>query len=331
MNRSASRPRHRLTPAIFLALLGVPSLLAPAIATARPNLATQASSRVTDPVIAAAGDIACDPSNPYFNKGMGSNGWCLASKTGNLIAHLGPNAVLPLGDAQYNTGKLGQYNASYALSWGGYLPASHPVPGNHDYESSSSANGYFDYFGVHAAPPGASDRGFYSYQLGTWHLISLNSNCSYVRCGPGSAQYEWLKNDLIANSSACTLAYWHAPRFSSGPHGNYLSVGPFWNLLFHYGADVILNGHDHIYERFAPQNPSGNKAPMFGLREFVVGTGGAQHYWIDKVKAHSVVRNAKTFGILKMTLHPNSYGWSFLPVAGLSFHDAGTASCHGKP
>lgn len=300
------------------------------MATAGAHTDAQAAAGGTA-VIAAAGDIACDPSNGYFNSGLGTSGWCRASKTADVIANIAPDALLPLGDAQYDTGKLRQYQASYALSWGAYLPTTYPTSGNHDYESSVTARGYRAYFGVRAVPPGAPKSGYYSYDLGAWHLISLNSNCIYVRCGPGSAQYQWLKNDLVANTSACTLAYWHQPRYSSGPHGNDTEVQPFWNLLYKHGADVVLNGHDHIYERFSPQSAAGTKDPTYGIREFVVGTGGAQHYWIDTVKAHSVIRNATTFGVLKMRLHPAGYGWSFQPVAGATFRDSGTGVCHGPP
>jgi hypothetical protein len=314
-----------------LALLVLPAVLVPRIATAQAHHGTHTARRGTDPVIAAAGDIACDPTNPLFDAGVGTSGWCRAAKTAAVIAKIAPDALLPLGDAQYNTGTLSQYKRSYALSWGGYMSTTHPTPGNHDYESSVSALGYFAYFGARAVPPGASTAGYYSYDLGAWHLISLNSNCAYVACGPGSPQYRWLKSDLIANTSACTLAYWHAPRYSSGPHGNDTAVQPFWHLLYRHGADVVLNGHDHIYERFTPQSAVGAKDATHGLREFVVGTGGAQHYWIGTVKAHSVIRNTETFGVLKMTLHPTGYRWNFQPIAGKTFTDGGTGVCHGPP
>lgn len=321
----------RFRPALFLAMLVLPAAFVPQIAAAGAHPTARISGRSTDPLIAAAGDIACDPTNRYFNSGQGTNGWCRASKTAAVIAKIAPDALLPLGDAQYDTGELGQYDASYALSWGSYLPSTYPAPGNHDYMSSMTARGYFAYFGAHAVPSGASKAGYYSYDLGAWHMISLNSNCTYVHCAQGSPQYQWLKNDLTTNTSACTLAYWHQPRYSSGPHGNDTEVQPFWNLLYQHGADVVLNGHDHIYERFSPQNAAGAKDATFGLREFVVGTGGAEHYWIDQVKAHSVIRNANTFGVLKMALHADGYGWSFMPVVGGTFTDAGTGVCHGPP
>lgn len=319
---------RRVRSASFLLALVVPAALLPQFAGAR---AKDTSGRGTDPVIVAAGDIACDPTNPLFRGGSGTSGWCRAAKTAAIVAAIGPTAVLPLGDAQYDTGRLRQYRASYRLSWGVFLSKSFPTPGNHDYEASSTASGYLRYFGNRATPPGASANGYYSYNVGTWHLISLNSNCTFVGCGSGSAQYQWLKGDLQSHPQDCTLAYWHAPRFSSGPHGNTTSVQPFWNLLYRYGAEVVLNGHDHIYERFAPQNAAGAKDTKYGLREFIVGTGGAQHYWIDKVKPHSLVRNTKAFGVLRMALHSGGYGWSFRPVAGATFKDSGTGTCHGRP
>ena len=204
-----------------------------------------------------------------------------------------------------------------------------PSPGNHEYETPG-ASGYFTYFGAAAGEPA---KGYYSYDLGSWHVISLNSNCSSVAggCAAGSPQEQWLKADLAAHSNECTLAYWHHPRFSSGIHGDEAFVGPFWDALYQAGADVVLNGHDHDYERFAPQNPSGQADPAQGISEFVVGTGGAELRNFRTIKPNSEVRVAQQNGVLKMTLHPDGYDWQFLTAPVGTIADTGSASCHGAP
>ncbi len=280
------------------------------------------------PVIAAAGDIACDPRSPLFREGLGSGSYCRAAATLEVIESIDPTAVLPLGDEQYSNGTLWKFRHSYALSWGTLLDLTRPVPGNHEYESSSRAAGYFTYFGSAA---GSAGEGWYSYDLGAWHLIALNSNCYRVGCRVGSAQREWLKADLKASSAECTLAYWHHPRFSSGPHGDDNSVLPFWRLLYRHGADVVLNGHDHSYERFLRQRPDGSLDPAMGIQEFVVGTGGAMHYEIDRAEPHSASHNDSAFGVLRMSLRPTSYVWRFVPALDATFEDSGVKSCHGAP
>src|SRR5918995_1127737 len=187
--------------------------------------------------------------------------------------------------------------------------------GDHAYPKGTVADfaRYYNYFGAAAGDPG---KGYYSYDLGSWHVISLNSNCSSVvgGCAAGSPQEQWLKADLAANSNACTLAYWHHPRFSSGMHGDESSVAPFWDALYQAGADVVLNGHDHDYERFEPQNPSGQADPAQGIREFVVGTGGAELRNFGSIKPNSEVRVEQRNGVLKMTLHPDGYDWQSFPA-----------------
>ena len=191
---------------------------------------------------------------------------------------------------------------------------------------SGGATPYFDYFGANAGDP---KQGFYSYELGAWHIIVLNSECSEVGgCRPGSTEEKWLLADLQAHPAACTLAYWHKPLFSSGAkHGDDPEVKAFWRDLYAAHTTLVLNGHDHDYERFAPQNPEGKPDPTKGIREFVVGTGGKSHRPFGKPEATSEVRDADTFGVLKLTLHPHSYEWEFIPVAGKSFHDSGAGSC----
>ena len=203
-----------------------------------------------------------------------------------------------------------------------------PSPGNHEYETPG-ASGYFNYFGAAAGDP---EEGYYSYDLGSWHVISLNSNCSSVPggCAAGSPQEQWLKADLAAHSNTCTLAYWHHPRFSSGVHGDDTSVAPFWDALYLAGADVVLNGHDHDYERFAPQNPSGQADPAQGIREFVVGTGGAELRNFSRIKPNSEAQVEQKNGVIKMTLRPDGYDWQFL-TASAGMAESGTGQCHGAP
>ena len=288
----------------------------------------------TDPVIAAAGDIACDPAGSGFLGGVGTATKCRQQYTSDLLVNAGLTAVLTLGDNQYECGAYPQYLQSFDLSWGRLNPIMFPAPGNHDYEAplgaldcdaTHQALGYFEYFGDVAGQVG---KGYYSYDLGAWHLIALNSNCGFVGgCGVGSPQETWLRADLAAHPASCTLAYWHHPRWSSGSiHGSSANVGAFWSALNGARADIVLSGHVHNYERFAPQLPSG-VADAAGIREFVVGTGGANHYAFGTPIANSEVRIADTFGVLRLTLHPDSYDWSFESETGQEL-DSGRTACH---
>jgi hypothetical protein len=205
--------------------------------------------------------------------------------------------------------------------------ATRPAPGNHEYLTSQDASAYFDYFGSTAGP---TFRGYYSYDKSGWHVVALNSNCEDVRggCRASSPMVNWLERDVAAHRSKCTLVYFHHPLFSSGEHGNQPQVRPIWEALYAANADVVVNGHDHSYERFAPQRPDGTRDDSRGIREFVVGTGGGEHYPFGETESNSQVRNSTTFGVLKLTLNPDSYGWEFVPVAGKSFTDSGSAPCH---
>lgn len=273
--------------------------------------------------IVAAGDIACDPLSSSFNGGLGTASACRQKYTADLLN--GADAVLTLGDNQYENGAYEKFLLSYAPSWGLAKSITFPSPGNHEY-LVSGALGYFTYFGAAAGTPG---RGWYSYDLAGWHLISLNSNCSAVGgCGPGSPQYEWLMADLASNNADCTLAYWHHPRFSSGNYGNHDEFQPFWQLLYNDGAEVVLAGHDHNYQRYAPQTPAGGRDDARGIREFVVGTGGKTHYAVDPAGTNRQVANGDTFGVLTLTLRAGAYDWRFVPEAGKTFSDSGSDSCH---
>jgi hypothetical protein len=286
-----------------------------------PQPAAPASQ--TDPVIAAAGDIACQPGDPV------TGGTCHHRQTSDIILAQPFDAVLTLGDNQYESGTLWQFQNSYQQSWGRFKSITHPSPGNHEYASSQAA-GYYAYFGSAAGDP---KKGYYSFDLGSWHIISLNSNCENVPCSRGSPQEQWLRVDLATHQNACTLAYWHHPRFTSGAvHHSDARMQPFWQALYEFHADVVLSGHQHNYERFAPQSPVGDADPSNGIHQFVVGTGGKNLYAFESTPApNSVVRNSDTFGVLKLTLHPTSYDWEFLPEAGKSFTDSGSATCVGTP
>ena len=199
-----------------------------------------------------------------------------------------------------------------------------PVPGNHDWVTPDAA-GYLGYFGAAAAPDGTT---WYSTDIGAWHVIVLDSDCAQVGgCDAASPEGTWLAKDLAASQARCTLAIWHHPRFSSGEHGNDPSVAPFWNALHAAGAELVINGHDHDYERFAPQDPSGKVERPGGIREIVVGTGGAVLRTFPKVAANSEFRQTGTFGVLRLTLHQFNYDWEFLPASG-DVADSGSTPCH---
>lgn len=290
-----------------------------------PTSSQNQHTRSHDPVIAAAGDIACDPRPRLGTRVESMLGGCGAAQTYALLRARKLDAVLALGDEQYEDGLLSSFQRSYAATWGRLKRITHPTPGNHEYYSSSAADGYFDYFGAAA---GARGLGYYSFDLGSWHLIALNGNCTFVDCSAGSKQERWLRADLARNRAACVLAYWHQPRFSSGVHHSDRAYAAFWADLYAARADVVLNGHDHDYERFAPQGPAGHADTQHGIREFVVGTGGRSHSIFLKTEPNSEARAGGTFGALFLTLHPNSYDWSFVPIAGYIFSDSGKQRCH---
>jgi hypothetical protein len=235
-----------------------------------------------------------------------------------------PGTVFTLGDLVYPNGSTGDFNAWYQLTWGRHKSRTIPVVGNHEYQTPNAA-GYYAYFGAAAGDPA---KGYYSQNVGAWHVIALNANCLIISCSAGSAQEQWLRADLAANTSLCTVAMWHQPRFSSGDaHGNDTAVAPFWNALYDFNADLVLNGHDHDYERFARQTPAAVADPVRGIQEFVVGTGGADPRGFATIRANSQVR-AAAIGVLKLTLKAGSYDFEFVGVAGETFTDSGTGTCH---
>jgi hypothetical protein len=298
-----------------------------------------APAQAADPLVAAAGDIACDTSSEFFNNGLGTPGHCRQRATSDLLVNAGLSAVLPLGDTQYHVGALEDYQGSFHPSWGRVKQLIRPVVGNHEY-GTSNARGYFDYFnGVDqkSGPAGDRDKGYYSFDLGNWHLIALNTACDQLDrgtaangCAAGSPQERWLRADLAAHRRSCTLAYWHSPRFNSGYRGNSSSGQAFWEALYEAGADLVLSGDAHSYERFAPQDPAGRLDTAKGMRQFVVGTGGVFFTGWSSVKPNSEVRQNDTFGVLMLALRPTSYEWRFAPETGEAFTDSGSAACHGR-
>ena len=262
------------------------------------------------PVFVGAGDIAsCYDDND--------------EATARLLDEI-DGTVFTLGDNAYDHGTSAEFTSCYAPTWGRHLTRTRPTPGNHDYVTPY-ASAYFAYFGDRAGDP---TQGYYSYDLGEWHIIALNTNCGEISgCGEGSTQLAWLRADLAAHPAPCTLAYGHHPRFSSGGHDD-ANLTSMWEVLHDGGVDVVLSGHDHTYERFAPQDAAGALDTVSGIRQFVVGTGGARHYAFDTLRPNSEVRNSDTFGVLMLTLQPARYEWTFVPTAGADFADHGSTTCH---
>lgn len=231
--------------------------------------------------------------------------------------------VFTAGDNVQGDGLAWEYRDCFNPTWGQFKDRIHPAPGNHDYQTEQGGP-YYAYFGAAA---GQAGLGYYSYDLGDWHVVALNSNCNDIACGANSAQAQWLRADLTCSAKRCTLLYWHNPRWSSGLAGGSGAVGAFWNIASEFGAEVVVNGHDHDYERFAPQDAAGKAAPN-GVREFVAGTGGAPERQWGHLQPNSEARDASTWGVLKFSLYPGRYEWEFIPVAGGTFHDSGSGECH---
>lgn len=250
--------------------------------------------------------------------GAGDIGWCGSTApraTADLLDRT-DGVIFTTGDHAYPSGTEAQFRDCYDPAWGRLRGRTRPSPGNHDYETPG-ASPYYSYFGASAGPAG---QGYYSYDLGAWHIVSLNSITA------SSAQARWLRQDLASVTAKCTLAYWHDPVFSSGPNGNQPQMREVWRILHEAGADVIVNGDDHLYERFAPQDPDGRREPL-GIRQFTVGTGGAPLHAVQSIQPNSEIRSS-TFGVLRFTLKPDGYEWEFMPIPGESFRDSGAGECH---
>ncbi len=275
----------------------------------------------TTVTVAAAGDVACDPADASYRGGAGTSTRCHMKATSNVVLDMNPEAVFTLGDQQYSDGALEKYMQVYDQTWGQFKDITYPAVGTHD-----SSGGYFAYFGAAAGNPA---KGYYSFDIGAWHVVVLNTSCPRIGgCGSGSAEETWLKADLAAHPQLCTLAVMHYPRFSSGKNGSITSGIPFWRDLYDAGVEFVLSGNDHHYERFAPQTPDGALDTGRGVRQFIVGTGGKELYALNTPLPNSEVRIPNIFGILKLTLQPTGYAWQFVPEAGKTATDSGAGTCH---
>jgi acid phosphatase type 7 len=291
------------TVAVAPGLLGSPSASVGAI-NPSPNA-------FADPVLVGAGDIAdCGPSGD--------------EATANLLDGIA-GTIFTAGDNAYSDGTAEQFARCYDPTWGRFKARTRPAAGNHDWLTKGAA-GYLGYFG--RAATNADGQTWYSYDLGHWHIIVLDSDCAEVEgCDSASVEGQWLAADLATSKATCTLAIWHHPRFSSGDHGNDIDVAPYWQALYAAGAEIVVNGHDHDYERFKPQAPSGAVDLAKGIREFVVGTGGTPLRPFKSSQPNSDIRATVAPGVLKLTLHPGSYDWAFVSTTGI-FSDSGSATCH---
>ena len=272
----------------------------------------RSGSAATEAALVGAGDIAlCRGSHD--------------EATADLLDHI-PGAVFTAGDNAYEDGSTKDYGNCFQPSWGRHRDRIRPAPGNHEYHTAG-ARAYFTYFGAAAGDP---TKGYYSYNLGAWHIVVLNSNCDSIGgCGSDSAQVRWLRDDLSASPTRCTLAYWHHAYYTSGEHHKPATwMHPLVETLYNGGADVIVAAHNHNYERFAPQTPDAVRDDARGIRGFVVGTGGAILNGFGNPKPNSEVRNADTYGVIRFTLNPQTYDWEFVPEKGQIFRDSGSGTCH---
>jgi Calcineurin-like phosphoesterase len=317
-----------------VALIASATLLL-SVTSASPFTRAGAVPPSADPVIAAVGDIACQS----FSQSDGE-GACRSDEVAALITQLAPDRFFALGDLQYNNGKLEEFLRVYDRQFGHLMPITMPAPGNHEY-GTEGAQGYFDYFGVIAHGP----EGYYSFDLGAWHIVSLNSDICRADpgCGPDTPQYDWLAADLAGNDAVCTLAFQHHPVFDWRPWQRFVDLDDprvnggsetamyldLWRLLDGAGVDVMLNGHNHIYHRWAPQHADGQR-DADGIRQFTVGTGGRSLYPFGKKPRpqNLLALQNKAFGVLQMTLHSNGYDyeWVGLP-SDPAFHDSGSVAC----
>jgi acid phosphatase type 7 len=279
-------------------------------------LVSPAAAAGADPVLAAAGDIACAPNSPETPT------TCHQVGTAAIVGAIDPSAVAALGDNQYEIGFLPAYQSVFDATWGLYRSRTFPVPGNHEYYRVG-ADGYYAYFGTAAGDPA---RGYYAYDLGRWHILALNSNCTYVPCAAGSEQEQWVRRELTGRRG-CTMAYWHHSLFSS--QGGDPHMRDIWRDLAAARVDVVLSSHNHNYERFAGQDADGRLDPFAGPREFVVGTGGRSLGAIRGPGRNSEVREDQVFGVLALVLGPKGYSWSFDSEGG-AFVDTGSTPCHDK-
>ena len=321
--RTSMRSPRPATRVVGLGLIVSAALLAFAAAVMIALMATAAPGDTR--TLVAAGDLVCSPATRSYD---GNNpNKCQHRRTDDLLA--GADAVALLGDLQYPDGRLEHFNQAYHPTWGQHVAKSFPAPGNHEY-NTPRAQGYFDYWASHGRPTGGVGNGYHGFDLGSWHVIALNSSrsCSEVPCAEGSPQNNWLESDLAATTESCILAYWHHPRFNSGTgHGETAATGAFWDDLYAARADIVLNGHEHNYQRYTKQSPDGKPASN-GIRQFIVGSGGRGLTALGQRDPHFEVGNDKDFGVLMLTLAPNSYSWQFVGVGGRVLDSGGPVACN---
>lgn len=316
--RQSRRPTSIGGTALFLALVLIPACSDDddPVGPTTPNADSL--------VVVAAGDLVCGTATPASYD-------CAHAETATLAASLQPDAVFALGDLQYESGSLADFLAFYQPTWGALKAVTYPVPGNHEYITPGAA-GYFDYFngaGADSGRAGHRARGWYAVTLGDWLVIALNSNCGFVAggCGAGSAQEVWLRDVLARNTQRCAVAIMHHPRFSSGSHGNSVAMQPFWDAMYEAGVDLVLAGHEHAYERFAPSAPDGTPDAQNGIRSFVAGMGGKESGTYRNRIANSDAQISDVFGVLKLVLYEERYTWEFVPVPGEFGSDSGSGTC----
>lgn len=287
---------------VFAGVAGCGSADAPAATSASPAPVLPAAKPSARPIVAAVGDIACAAGAPVTAT------TCQHQAVADAITRIKPESVWLLGDIQYLYGELAQFQNSFGKSFAPLKNRWRPTPGNHEY-GTPGASGYFDFFGKKAGP---DRRGYYSFDIGSWHVVSLNANCTIVDCTSNSAQAKWLRNDLKQNPSRCTAGIWHQPRFSSGKgHGNDPLLRPLWKIMQSNRADLVLNGHDHDFETFSRQDANGRRDPK-GMIEMVVGAGGKSFYDFGEIQPNSKVRITDAFGFLRLRLNKKSFDWSYV-------------------
>ena len=309
--------------------VGAPPTSTPGQATTSPT--SSPSTATVGPTSAGTPPtVTPTPAPPAVMLGAGDIASC-ASKGDEATAALLDSfdgTVFTLGDNVYDNGTSAEYRNCYGPSWGrpSIKDRTRPVPGNHEYNTRDAA-GYYGYFGAAAGDP---TKGYYAFDEGTWRVYVLNSNCAEIGgCDAGSVQEQWLRDDLEANPRACAMALWHHPRFSSGAeHGSSTATQALWQALADFDAELVLAGHDHLYERFAPQTATGAPDDAHGLVEIVVGTGGRSHYPLGTIRSNSLVRNADTYGVIRLVLSAGSWSFEFVPEAGKTFTDSGSGTCH---
>ncbi|HEX8695643.1 MAG TPA: metallophosphoesterase [Longimicrobium sp.] len=271
------------------------------------------------PLTACGGDRGAGPRTSVVAAGDIASCWWRADEaTARLLDRI-DGVVLAVGDLAYQNGTPQQFARCYGPTWGRHRDRTRPVPGNHEYRTDGE--GYWTYFGDRAGQRG---KGWYSFEVDGWHVVALNSEEPMEE---GSEQLEWLRRDLRAHPTRCALAYMHHPAFSSGKHGAARRVQEVFRVLYDGGVDVLLSGHEHSYERFAPQAPGGRLDRRRGVRQFVVGTGGAPTYPFRELAPNSEAANYRTHGVLRLVFHGDGYEWEFVPVRGHSFTDRGRGTC----